>query len=152
MLVQEALFAEVDEAQNAGETECGVSENTERNVKRKGDARGRRRGKPVRRREFRKKKKGHNERKNERADRTLTMEKFEAEVGKREKPAEKRHGAGEIVIGNSVQATSAFKKGEIVDDETTREKQRAETARPFAASYKKADVAGEAAQVRRKCK
>jgi hypothetical protein len=51
-----------------------------------------------------------------------------------------------------VQTASALEKGKIVDDETTRKKQRAEAAGPFAASDKKANVGGEAAEVRRKCK
>ena len=52
--------------------------------------------------------KRQNERQDESADGALAVEKFEAEVGERQQPAEQRHGAGEVVVGNGVQAASAF--------------------------------------------
>ena len=117
------MFAEVDEAQYAGEAERGVGENTERDVKREGDAGGGWCGQAVRRRELGKKEKRQNEWKDKSSDRTLAVKKFEAEVGERKQPAEKRHGAGEVMIGNGVEAASAFEQGEIVGDEAGSEKE-----------------------------
>ena len=123
VLMKQALFAEVHEAEYAGEAERGVGENTERDVKREGDAGGGWCGQAVRRRELGKKEKRQNEWKDKSSDRTLAVKKFEAEVGERKQPAEKRHGAGEVMIGNGVEAASAFEQGEIVGDKAGREKE-----------------------------
>ena len=83
MFVQEALFAEVNQAEYAREAERGVSEDAERYVKGKCDAGGGRGGRAVWGRELREEEKRQNEWKHERADGALAMEKFEAEVGER---------------------------------------------------------------------
>ena len=69
------------------------------------------------------KEKRQNEWKYKGPDRTLAVKKFEAQISERKQPAEKRHGAGEVMIGNRVEAASAFEQGEIVGDEAGREKE-----------------------------
>ena len=61
------MFAQIDEAEYAGEAERGVGENTEGNVKGKGNTGGGWRSEAIRRRQLCKKKKGQNKWKNERA-------------------------------------------------------------------------------------
>jgi hypothetical protein len=102
MLMQEALLAKVDDAEHAGQAEGGVGQDAERYVKREDDAGGGRCGEVIRRRQVRDDEKRQDKRKHEGAHGTLPVEKFEAEVGEREQPAEKRHGAGEIVVRDSV--------------------------------------------------
>lgn len=80
----------------------------------------------VGRREMSKKKKCQNKRKDERADGTLAMKEFETEVCECEKPAEKGHGAGEIMIGNGMEAAGAFEEGDVVGDKSSGQKERAE--------------------------
>ena len=108
VLVQQALFAEVDETEYAGEAERGVGQDAEGYVKRKDDAGSGRSGETVLGRELREQEKCQNEWEHESSDGTLAVEKFQAEVGERKKPPEERHGAGKIVVGDSVEATSAF--------------------------------------------
>src|SRR5438552_1469987 len=108
VFVEQALFAEVNEAEYTGEAERGVGENTERDVKREGDAGGGCCGQAVRRRELGEKEKRHNEWKDKGSDRTLAVKQFEAEVCERKQPAEKRPGAGEVMIGNRLEAASPF--------------------------------------------
>jgi len=45
------------------------------------------------------------------------MVDFEAKIGERKKPAEKGHGAVEVVIGDGVKAARAFEEGEVMGDE-----------------------------------
>jgi len=83
VLVQEALFTEVNEAEHTRKAEGGVGEDAERYVKCKCDAGGGRGGKAVWGRELREEEKRQNEWEHERADGALAMEKFEADVGER---------------------------------------------------------------------
>ena len=123
MLVEETLLGKIDDAENARKAECGVSKDTERHVKREGGAGGGWSGEMVGRRELREKKKCQDEWKHKRTDGALAMEKFEAEISKSKKPAEERHGAGEVVVGDSVETASAFEKSEIMDDQAGRQEE-----------------------------
>ena len=118
MFVEEALFAEVDEAEYAGEAEGGVGQDAERYVKCEDYAGGGWSGEAVWRRELREEEKCQNEWEHERADRALAVKKLEAEVGECQEPAEEGHGAGKVVVGDSVEAASAFEQREIMGYQT----------------------------------
>src|ERR1700675_1507263 len=81
MFVEQTLLGEVDDAQNAGEAESGVSQNAERDVKCEDDASGGRSGEAVGGSELRNSEERQNEGENESAYRALTVEEFKAEVG-----------------------------------------------------------------------
>ena len=54
--------------------------------------------------------------------------------------------------GHGVQAAGAFEKRKIMGDEATGQEHRAEPAGPIGACDQVADIGGETADVRRKCK
>jgi len=114
MFVEKALFAEVDHAEYAGKAERGVGQDAECYVKREDDASCGRRGQAVWGRKLREEEKCQNEWEHERTDRPLAVKKFQAEVREREKPPEKRHRAGKIVVWDCVQATGALKQRKIM--------------------------------------
>ena len=89
MLVKEALFAQVDEAEHAGQAERCVGQDAQRDVERKDDSVGGRSRESVRWRQLRYREKGQHKWQNESADRPLAVEQFEAEIGERQQPAEK---------------------------------------------------------------
>jgi hypothetical protein len=152
MLVQEALLAEVDDTKHAGQAEGSVGQDAKRYVKREDDAGGGWCGEAIWRRQLRDNEEGQDKGKYEGAYGTLPVEKFEAEVSEREQPAEERHGAGEIVVRDSVQSASPFQQRKIMDYQTASQEYRAEAARPIQAGDKVANISGETADVRRKCK
>ena len=152
MFVEQALLGEVDNAQDAGEAEGGVGKDAEGYVEGEDDAGGGRCGEAVRRSELGDREKCEDEWENKGTDRTLAMEKFEAEIGEGEQPAEKGHRAGEVVVRDGVKTTGAFEEREIVNNETTCEQQGAEAPGPIAAGDQVADVGREASNVGRKCK
>lgn len=121
MFVEEALFCEVDEAKDTRKAESSVGQDAEGYVKREDDAGGGRGGKTVGRRELREDEKCQNKWKHERADGPLAVKKFQAEVSEREKPSEKRHRAGKIVVRDRVEATGAFKQRKIMCHQTARQ-------------------------------
>src|SRR5262249_23389537 len=134
--------------QDEGEREGGVGEDAERDVKSKGRAVSGRRGEFVTaggnvggEEEY------EDEWHDEGADGALAMEEFEAEIGEREKPAEERHRAVEIVVGDGVGTAGAFEKREIVGDEADAEEDGAEAAGDGAAGAQIAKVGAEAEHV-----
>src|SRR5215831_18797867 len=152
VLLQQALLGEIDDAQHARKAERGVGQNAKRDVKRESHTFGRNRGVVVGSGGIGKQHKCQDKRKNQRSDRALTVEELQAQIGQREQPAKQGHGSGKVMIGNRVQAARSLEQRVIVRYQPARQQQRGHATRPFAARYQEPDVAGETAQIGRKCK
>lgn len=56
------------------------------------------------------------------------------------------------MVGNGMEAAGPFEEREVVGDKSSGKKERTEPAGPIATGNQIADIGGEAADVRRKCK
>jgi hypothetical protein len=92
-------------------------------------------------------KEGKNERQDESTDGTLAMVELKAEIGQREKPAEKRHRAVEIVVGDGVESAGTLQEREIVGDQSEDQEYRAQSASSLTAGAQETDVGAQAQHV-----